>query len=139
MAPGILSANSGNIHNISRLLVFKIGGKASLPAAPDYPRLVLDPPPSTGTAAQISLGGERFGRYCATCHGDAAFSGGINPDLRYSATLGDAETFRTIVHDGALKDNGMVAFSPVMSTEEVEAIRHYLIRRANEDKALESK
>ena len=42
-----------------------------------------------------------------------------------------------IVHDGALKDNGMVGFAPSLSGERIEAIRQYVIKRANEDKALE--
>lgn len=42
-----------------------------------------------------------------------------------------------IVHDGALKANGMVSFANVMSADDAEAIRHYVIKRANEDKALE--
>jgi alcohol dehydrogenase (cytochrome c)/quinohemoprotein ethanol dehydrogenase len=61
------------------------------------------------------------------------------PDLRHSAVLNDAATWQTIVHDGALKDNGMVAFAPVMKADEIEAIRHYVIKRANEDKALGDK
>jgi quinohemoprotein ethanol dehydrogenase len=42
-----------------------------------------------------------------------------------------------IVHDGALSANGMVAWSKVMSPAQIETIRHYVISRANEDKALD--
>ena len=42
-----------------------------------------------------------------------------------------------IVHDGAFAANGMVAFSPSLTRERIEAIRQYVIKRANEDKALE--
>ena len=59
------------------------------------------------------------------------------PDLRRSAVLNDPVMWRQIVHDGALKDNGMVAFQSVMTPAEIEAIRGYVIRRANEDKALD--
>jgi len=41
------------------------------------------------------------------------------------------------VHDGLLKDNGMAGFAASMSEEEIEAIRAYVIHRANEDKAME--
>jgi quinohemoprotein ethanol dehydrogenase len=43
-----------------------------------------------------------------------------------------------VVHDGALKDNGMASFAGSLSKDEVEAIRAYVIKRANEDKALEA-
>jgi alcohol dehydrogenase (cytochrome c)/quinohemoprotein ethanol dehydrogenase len=136
LAPGVVAKQ---MRNISRLLVFKLGGKATLPPAPPLSLQPLDPPPVTGTPEQIATGADRFGRYCGVCHGDAAVAGPIVPDLRHSAVLNDAATWQTIVHDGALKDNGMVAFAPVMKADEIEAIRHYVIKRANEDKALGDK
>ena len=42
------------------------------------------------------------------------------------------------MHDGALKDNGMVSFASILSAAEIEDIRAYVIHRANEDKILES-
>ena len=42
-----------------------------------------------------------------------------------------------VVHDGILKDNGMVSFEGSLSKDEIEAIRAYVIQRANEDKAIE--
>lgn len=138
LAPGILSDKSGPSRNISRLLVFKLDGKAALPPAPPLAKMPLDPPPSTASAAEIAAGGARFGRYCSTCHGDAAVGGSIVPDLRHSATLNDQATWQMIVHDGALKDNGMVSFASIFSAKEIEDIRAYVIHRANEDKTLES-
>ena len=44
---------------------------------------------------------------------------------------------REIVVGGALKHNGMVSFKRVVTAQDAEAIRQYLIKRANEDKALE--
>ncbi len=44
---------------------------------------------------------------------------------------------KAIVIDGALRDNGMVSFKAALTAEDAEAIRQYLIKRANEDKALE--
>jgi alcohol dehydrogenase (cytochrome c)/quinohemoprotein ethanol dehydrogenase len=41
------------------------------------------------------------------------------------------------VADGILKDNGMASFKGSLSKDEIEAIRAYVIKRANEDKALE--
>ncbi len=139
LAPGVLADKSGPSRNISRLLVFKLGAKGALPPAPPLQKTPLDPPPSTAAPAVIAAGGEHFGRYCGACHGDAAVSGSLVPDLRHSGALGNAATWRQIVHDGALKDNGMVAFQSVMTPDEIETIRAYVIKRANEDKALEGK
>jgi len=43
-----------------------------------------------------------------------------------------------VVYDGVLTNNGMVSFAPSLSQDEVQAIRAYVIKRANEDKALEA-
>jgi quinohemoprotein ethanol dehydrogenase len=42
-----------------------------------------------------------------------------------------------VVIDGALQHNGMVSFREAVSAADAEAIRQYVIKRANEDKALE--
>lgn len=140
---GVLSDMSGPVRNISRLLVFKLGGKGKLPAMPAADTLPLDPPGLTAAADVVQGGAQLYGRYCTVCHGDAAVQasgrGGIIPDLRYSGTLSSAENWQMIVHDGALKDNGMVSFAPVMSKPEIDSIRQYVIARANEDKALMTK
>jgi len=140
---GVLSDMSGPVRNISRLLVFKLGGKSKLPAMPAADALPLDPPGLTAAADVVQGGAQLYGRYCTVCHGDAAVQasgrGGIIPDLRYSGTLSSAENWQMIVHDGALKDNGMVSFAPVMSKPEIDSIRQYVIARANEDKALMTK
>lgn len=140
---GVLSDMSGPVRNISRLLVFKLGGKGKLPAMPAADALPLDPPGLTAAADVVQGGAQLYGRYCTVCHGDAAVQasgrGGIIPDLRYSGTLSSAENWQMIVHDGALKDNGMVSFAPVMSKPEIDSVRQYVIARANEDKALMTK
>lgn len=137
LAPGgILSEKSGALPNISRLLVFKLGGTAKLPAPPPLARQPIDPPAFTGTKAQLATGTYDFGRYCGGCHGDAAVGSTLLPDLRRSAALDNAETWQAIVHDGALKDNGMVPFAVSLTRERIEAIRQYVIHRANQDKKL---
>ena len=137
LAPGgILSERSGPVRNISRLLVFKIGGTGSLPDAPPLDRMPLDPPPFRGTQEQVTSGGYNFGRYCGQCHGDAAIGSTVVPDLRRSAALEHPDSWQMIVHDGALSDNGMVSFSPSLSKDEIEAVRQYVIFRANQDRDL---
>ncbi|MFM7028425.1 MAG: c-type cytochrome, partial [Chakrabartia sp.] len=109
-----------------------------LPPPPADAKRVLDPPPFTGTAAQADAGASPDQNSCSVCHGDAAIAGGLNPDLRHSAALGNPKLWQQIVHDGLLSQNGMVAWKDEYSAEQIENIRQYVIRRANEDKALET-
>ncbi|MFM9935683.1 MAG: PQQ-dependent dehydrogenase, methanol/ethanol family [Novosphingobium sp.] len=139
VSAGVLANKGGTVRNISRLLVFKLGASGQLPAPPPMNQMVLDPPPLSGTPAQVALGGQQYGRYCAVCHGDAAVSGGLNPDLRHSATIGSAEAVKAIVLGGQLHELGMVSFKSALKAPDAEAIRMYLIKRANEDKALASR
>ncbi len=139
VATGILAKKSGAPYNISRLLVFKLGANGKLPPVPPMAKMVLDPPAMTGKPEQVAAGGANYARYCAVCHGDAAVSGSLNPDLRHSGAIGDAAMIKSIVIDGALKHNGMVSFKSALKPEDAENIRHYVIKRAHEDKALEAK
>src|SRR5678815_3632764 len=110
IAPGIMAAKSGFPRNISRLLVFKLGGTAKLPPAPPLNQRVLDPPAFTGTEAQVAHGAQVYGRYCSVCHGDAAIAGSLNPDLRHSAAINSADAVRAVAIDGVLHEKGMVSF-----------------------------
>lgn len=137
LSPGaVLNETSGRVPNISRLLVFKLGAKGELPEVPPLNRRPIDPPKFTGTEDQVAQGNYDFGRYCGACHGDAAIGSTVLPDLRRSAMLENAEAWKSIVHDGALTDNGMVGFAVSLSPEQVEGLRQYVIHRATEDKAL---
>ena len=136
LAPGILSQVAGPIRNVSRLLVFKLNGSARLPPAQPIELRPLEPPAVTGTPDQIAAGAQHYGRFCGACHGDAAIGGGVLPDLRRSALLADGKVWASVVHDGALRTRGMIGFASVLNPEQVEAVRDYVIKRANEDKAL---
>jgi alcohol dehydrogenase (cytochrome c)/quinohemoprotein ethanol dehydrogenase len=100
---------------------------------------VLDPPAFTGTPQQAAHGADVYGRYCSVCHGDAAIAGALNPDLRRSGALGSKDAFQQIVIGGALHSGGMVSWKAVLTPDDAEAVRQYVIKRANEDKALETK
>jgi len=128
------SAKSGNLRNVSRVLVFKVGGTATLPALAPEQQLVLNPPPATADAATVAAGHALYGQYCGVCHGENAVGGGVVPDLRASSFLGN-DFFYEIVLNGAMKDAGMAPFKAVLDQKDATAIRAYLIKRANEDKA----
>ena len=134
-ADGDLIKDLAPVQNISRLLVFKIGGESQLPDAPELAQLPLDPPPSRAGAETLALGNVKYDRYCAVCHAPAAVGSTVLPDLRRSGTLGNKDAFLAVVHDGILSDNGMASFKDSLSRDEMDAIREYIIARANEDKA----
>jgi len=137
-ADGALIDNMHPVRNISRLLVFKLGGTAALPEEPDFALAPLDPPLSKASAEVIELGRTKYARYCAVCHAPGAVGSTELPDLRRSGALENRTAWLQIVHGGALSDNGMASFAPSLSEDEVEAIRQYVIKRANEDKAMEA-
>jgi quinohemoprotein ethanol dehydrogenase len=133
MATGEVSFKSGRVRNVSRMLVFKLDGKAKLPPLPEMEPPRLNPPPSTATTATIHQGEHLFQKYCSTCHGDVAVSGGLVPDLRYSSTLGNDQWFE-IVRGGLLQSQGMVSFARELSKGDAASIRSYVIFRANQSK-----
>ena len=134
LAAGKEAGKSGNLRNVSRVLVFKVGGTAVLPALPPEQKLVLDPPPASADAATVAAGNGLYAQYCSVCHGESAVGGGVVPDLRASRFLG-TDFFYEIVLNGAMKDAGMAPFKSVLEQKDAAAIRAYLIQRANEDKA----
>ena len=134
-ADGGLIDDARPVRNISRLLVFKLGANGALPEMAELARLPLDPPPSRADAETIALGGKKYARYCAVCHAPAAVGTDYLPDLRRSGTLGNPEAFLAVVHDGILKDNGMASFKGSLTKQEMNAIREFIIARANDDKA----
>jgi quinohemoprotein ethanol dehydrogenase len=133
LATGEVSFKSGRVRNISRMLAFKMGGTASLPPLPPLEEPVLNPPRSVADAATIHRGEAVYQRFCAACHGDVAVSGGVLPDLRYSATLGNDRWFK-IVREGTYQALGMVSFAKEVSQKDAADIRAYVIFRANQSK-----
>jgi len=132
LAAGEVSLASGRVRNVSRMLVFKLGGKAVLP-----PQQPVEPPhltvlPNPASQATIHKGERLFQSYCAGCHGDVAVSGGVLPDLRASGMLTN-NTWFDIVLGGILESQGMVSFSKELSRDDATAIRSYVIFRRNQD------
>lgn len=113
-----------------RLLVFKLGAKNKLPARPASTKTPLDLPPASGTPQQIAQGTAVFAANCGVCHGASAVSNFSIPDLRYSPTITDAAIFKSIVIDGDRKEQGMVSFASLLTPDDAEAVRHYLLNLA---------
>ena len=139
LAAGPLALDSHVKGNSPRVLAFKLNGTAALPPEPAQAPRVLQPPPNAANAAVVGEGKARYHHFCGTCHGDSAVSGGVLPDLRYSQALNNVDLWNQIVHDGALKSQGMVSFAPVLSQLEIDAVRAYVVYRANQDATKEKK
>jgi quinohemoprotein ethanol dehydrogenase len=122
--------------NYARLLVYKLGGKVTLPPAEPYTPPPLNPPADFGDAALLTKGEKHYNEHCASCHGNnTARVSSIFPDLRYAGPLWSNEAFKAIVIDGALQNNGMVSFRKVLTPEDAESIRAYVVHITNVAKA----
>ncbi len=135
LATGVLSFKSGRQVNRSRVLTFALDAKDQLPAVSPQ-RIGIPPPPTEHVSAALAAqGAEYYARRCGSCHGDAAVSGGLVPDLRYSAALRSNAYWNSVVNGGVLEPEGMVSFKSALSAEQQAAVRAYLIRRAQESYA----
>jgi quinohemoprotein ethanol dehydrogenase len=114
-----------------RLLTFALDGHEALPPtpppAPEKPLADagFHPDPTLAKRGEAVYGGN-----CSTCHGPTVVSGGAAPDLRASSVVLNAETFASIVHDGALVPAGMPQFAE-LSPHDLEALRHYIRAQAD--------
>ncbi|MEQ9394048.1 PQQ-dependent dehydrogenase, methanol/ethanol family [Haliea sp.] len=120
---------AGPIPNRSRLLVFRLGADRQLPGTTVAADLVFDPPELTASSEDILDGQRNYLAFCVFCHGDGAVSGGATPDLR-AMTAETHARWDSIVRGGAHWQNGMVGFAGVLSEQQSENIRQYLIERA---------
>ncbi len=121
---------AANFKNYSRVLAFKIGGEASLPAVEVTAKApVPEPPDSDADAAMIAVGKDKYYERCVVCHGADVASGGVVPDLRYSSH----DTFAAwdgIVLGGAYQGRGMPAFGTIFSKEDGDAVKAFVIQEA---------
>ncbi len=117
--------------NRSRVLAFRLGATAQLPAPPPMP-VPAKPPERFSDAAHIPTGKLVYTAYCSVCHGDSAVGGGVLPDLRWSPMLASADTWRSVVLEGSRTQNGMVSFAQVLTPDLAELVRAYVVGRAND-------
>jgi quinohemoprotein ethanol dehydrogenase len=119
--------------NYSRMLVFALNGKAQLPPVQEYTPLPLAPPPATAAAEVVEAGRAKYTQYCAACHGENGQTRGANfPDLTRTPLLHTQEGFDQIVLKGVLAEKGMASFAAALKPEETQAIRAFIIARANQ-------
>ncbi len=135
---GNLTLNVGEVirntvpPRVNRIVVFKLGGKAVLPKVEVAKDELPPAPPGTASAEVVAAGHRQYHISCWMCHGDSAVNHGGVPDLRKSGVIGDKDTFRAIVLEGALEPAGMPSFAKELTSEQVEAVRAYVVKRAND-------
>ena len=118
--------------NYARLLVYKLGGTATLPELLSYTPPQLNPPANFGDTALLAQGEKHYTEHCSSCHGTSVGRvSSVFPDLRYAAALSNDALFSAIVIDGALQNNGMVSFATQLTPQDAEAIRAYVVSLAN--------
>lgn len=128
----------GNIEHTEskgRVLAFKLGGKDQLPKTIDEPQMPA-PPELNASSEQLDEGAQLYSMHCGRCHGPAAQSGGMVPDLRFMS----AETHRifdAIVIGGIYADQGMASFAEDLTVEQSELIHQYLISEVHAYQAME--
>ena len=116
----------------ARMMVFAIGGKATLPANAAYTPPPLNPPASTASADVIKLGQDKYSQYCSVCHGqDGVQTRGTFPNLMVTPLLHSQEGFDQVVLQGARAEKGMANFSKDLKPEDSGAVLAYLVSRAN--------
>jgi quinohemoprotein ethanol dehydrogenase len=118
-----------NTQNVGRLLTFALDAKQPLAATPKRPMPQLTHIESTASAEVIDKGGALFTQWCAVCHGVGAVGGG---GLITALPMSKPEVFKMykeIVLDGDYSSRGMPAFGKWLSSDDLEAIRAYIIKR----------
>ena len=124
-----MASGRGPVIAKGRLLVFKLGGRATLPPLPpERPRSI--PRRIFMTDSNVERAQSIYIQYCQSCHGTLV-RGGIK-DLRYMDDATSA-TFQNIVLNGARKDQGMASFGDILTPNDVALLRDYVALRAYED------
>ena len=132
-----LTASLG-LKNRSRILSFKLGGDAALPAVEQAaPMPIPEPPASESNAEQLAHGKDLFYERCIPCHGIDVAGGGVLPDLRF-ASAETHSTWDAIVLGGMRSNKGMPAFGTILDKQDSDAVHAFVIaasRRAYERQA----
>ncbi|MFT4712370.1 MAG: PQQ-dependent dehydrogenase (methanol/ethanol family) [Candidatus Azotimanducaceae bacterium] len=136
-AGGIFGMNFDSLdyENDGTMLAFKLNGSASMPAR------IMKEGKVDASLKEVSLsyegmsdeeideGWSLYNLNCLVCHGAAAKSSGLLPDLRHSSKE-THEAWAAIVIGGMLKDRGMASFADVLTIEQAEKIHGYVVRQA---------
>jgi quinohemoprotein ethanol dehydrogenase len=122
----------GKSRGPSRLLAFKLGGKAVLPASAEKAEVFPKPAMPRPSAELIAKGsGIWSANGCELCHGYTAIGPqhASVPDLRKSAAV-TSDRFAAIVVGGMNGPKGMPGFGDTIKTDDLPALRAYIVNQA---------
>jgi len=126
---GSLAAQEGWVSRIhtNRVVTFALDAKGKLPADLPPPQMVKPIDDATFKIDQkrAAVGRQLFAKTCFMCHGVGAVASGYAPDLRASPVPLDAASFKQVVVDGILEEQGMPKY-PEFTDKDLEDLRHYL-------------
>ena len=119
--------------NTGRLLVFALGGKASLPAPTVRDVTIPEQQLAEVGEDELARGEILYHDFCGVCHGLVVRSGGVIADLRRMGQ-GSHDNFDAIVLEGLLAGSGMAAFNDALTPDDTKHIHNYVKARADEDR-----
>ncbi len=120
--------------NVNRVLAFKLGGTDTLPPLPTVEKPKLTPPRASGHAQDDRSRLHIYHRYCSACHGPTRSAASLRRTCvirRRSATRTSGTASSATARCSAA---AWASSDPSCSRDDVEAIRDYVISRANEAK-----
>ncbi len=121
-----LTASLG-LKNRSRILAFKLGGDAALPAIEEAAAMPIPEPPAMDSSAeQLAHGKDLYYERCSVCHGIDVAGGGVLPDLRF-ANADTHATWDAIVLGGMRSNKGMPAFGTIFDKNDSDAVHAFVI------------
>ena len=113
---------------IGRVLTYKLGSGETLPAPAVVEYKLPDIADTAAAPEVIDHGRVLFLDRCSWCHGYNTVGNGSFPDLRYT-NAATHSIWNEIVLDGAYLGKGMPSFAGVLTEDDAEAIRAYVIRQ----------
>lgn len=114
------------------VVVFKLGGEATLPVAEIVQSQVPEQPDDEYGAESVSLGDDLYHAQCASCHGGIGIPSEVAivaPDLRLMTRDTHAE-FESIVLEGSRAEQGMPDFADALTAEQMESVRAFVVTQA---------
>jgi quinohemoprotein ethanol dehydrogenase len=115
--------------NAGRVLTYKIGGRATMPAVRIRPKRSVSRPRLDVSSETIARGQKVYSEVCFSCHGIGLDASGLYPDLR-TASAETHDQWNAIVRGGLRSSKGMPSFADAVSEEDASAIRAYVLDRA---------
>ena len=114
---------------IGRVLTYKLGSAATLPPPQVVEYKIPDIADTAASPDTLEHGRVLYLDRCSWCHGYDTVGNGSFPDLRYGSAATHS-IWNSIVLDGAYFGKGMPAFADILTEEDAQAIRAYVIRQS---------